>query len=65
MENIYETMWNENLKWLERSLAFYTNKVATDQSESNQLETVQAVYQLMLDNLRQAEKVYASKLGGK
>ena len=65
MENVYEAMWNENVKWVERSLAFYTNKLATDQSEVNQLETVQAVYQLMLDNLKQTEKVYASKLGGK
>ena len=62
MENTYELMWKENRRWLEKSVAYYQNELNKQHPDYKKMETLQAVFQFMIDSLDQTERFHADRL---
>lgn len=66
MDNIYETMWKDNKKWIENSITYYENLLRTYHPDVNRdydrVADRYGTFQFMLDKLLKDESIQAESI---
>lgn len=67
MDNIYETMWKENKRWIENNIIYYENLLESYHPDVNRdydrVVDRYGTFQLMLDKLEKNERIHADANG--